>query len=65
MSPKAHERWHQFAAEEGVSVSALIEAISQDLEDPGSDVSTMRSRMVVAVASARRIDAERRRRGKS
>ena len=33
LTPEAHDRWHDFAAEEGVSVSGLLEAIARDWKD--------------------------------
>ena len=58
VSDEAHDYWHDFAAEQGVSVSAILEALAPvlpELEDPGDEV----------VKAARKIDAERRRRRKS
>ena len=58
VSDQAHDRWHDFAAEQGVSVSAVLEALAPvlaDLDGQGD----------VVVKAARRIDAERRRRRRS
>ena len=33
LTPDSHEAWHEFAAEHGVSVSGLIEAIALDWAD--------------------------------
>lgn len=33
LTPEAHDRWHDFAAEQGVSVSGLLEAIALDWKD--------------------------------
>ena len=33
LTPASHEAWHEFAAENGVSVSALIEAMAMDWQD--------------------------------
>jgi hypothetical protein len=30
LSPEAHDAWHDFAAENGVSVSGLLEAIASE-----------------------------------
>lgn len=59
VSNRAHDQWHEFAATQGVSVSAMLEALapvfhSADDEEFSSLVST-----------ARRIDASRRRRSSS
>jgi hypothetical protein len=63
LSDDAHERWHTFAAQEGVSVSAVLEALADEL-DFGSAGSQelMRERLSAVVATARRTDANRRRR---
>ena len=62
VSPEAHEQWHEFAAEEGVSVSALIEAFAPELSDPERSKEAMHERLSFVVTSARKIDAARRRR---
>lgn len=62
VSPEAHEKWHDFAAEEGVSVSALIEAFAPELSDPVRGKEPMLSRLGLVVTTARKIDAKRRRR---
>ncbi len=63
LSDDAHERWHTFAAQEGVSVSAVLEALANEL-DFASDSSEapIRERLAAVVATARRTDATRRRR---
>src|SRR4051812_42475432 len=33
LTPEAHDRWHDFAAEQGVSVSGLLEAIARDWKE--------------------------------
>lgn len=60
VSPEAHEQWHDFAAAEGVSVSALIEALAPELSSPGKD--SVAERFGAVVVTARKIDATRRRR---
>lgn len=62
LSPAAHDAWHDFAAENGVSVSGLLEAIANEW-------STRLARGEPAlpdedhlVKTARRVDADRRRR---
>lgn len=62
VSPDAHEQWHDFAAEEGVSVSALIEAFAAELGDSERGKEAVEQRMTAVVGSARQIDAARRRR---
>ena len=62
VSPEAHDRWHDFAAEEGVSVSALIEAFAPQLSDEEALAEPMTVRLGATVTSARAIDATRRRR---
>lgn len=62
VSPEAHDQWHDFAAEEGVSVSALIEAFAPELSDPARGVAPMHERLSFVVSAARKIDAARRRR---
>lgn len=60
VSHDAHERWHDFAAHNGVTVSALLEALSEHLtirvDGPVDRV------LGDAVKSARLTDARRRRR---
>ena len=64
LSPEAHDAWHDFAAENGVSVSGLIEAVAQDWAqgegagDTESDTAEQLARL------ARKIDAQRRRRSR-
>lgn len=65
LSPQAHDAWHEFAADHGVSVSGLLEAMA-------STMSTHLARGEPALADeerlvrlARRIDADRRRRKRS
>lgn len=62
VSPEAHEQWHDFAAEEGVSVSALIEAFAPELADPARGKEAVHVRLHCVVVAARKIDAARRRR---
>jgi hypothetical protein len=62
LTPEAHDRWHDFAAEQGVSVSGLLEAIARDWKeqlDTGADVPAEVEQLA---KTARRIDAARRRR---
>ncbi len=65
LSPEAHDRWHDFAAEEGVSVSGLLEAIAIDWKEQ-LDAGTETPANVEQLAKvARKIDASRRRRQKA
>ncbi len=60
VSHDAHERWHEFAAHNGVTLSALLEAVSEHLTvRPDGPVDRM---LCDAVKSARLTDARRRRR---
>jgi hypothetical protein len=62
LSPEAHDAWHDFAAEHGVSVSGLLEAIANEWATrlaQGEPALPDEDRLV---RSARRVDAERRRR---
>lgn len=62
LTPEAHDQWHDFAAEHGVSVSGLLEAIALDWKeqlDRGDDVADTIERLA---KTARKIDATRRRR---
>ncbi len=58
LSDTAHEGWRDFAAEQGVSVSAILESLAPELVRLEDD----RSVLDTVVDDARRIDAERRRR---
>lgn len=64
VSEEAHDRWHDFAAENGVSVSALLEALAEEVA--GADEKTEAHAVVLerAISSSRQIDASRRRRRK-
>lgn len=62
VTDNAHEQWHGFAAEQGVSVSAILEALAPALDT--DDLAEQGSKIEIAsiVTEARRIDAKRRRR---
>ncbi len=63
VSIDAHDRWHGFAAEHGVTVSALIEALAPELDfDAPITREELGYRLKTVVKSARKIDAQRRRR---
>lgn len=63
LSPEAHEAWQVFAESNGVSVTGLLEALGLDLRDELEDVEPDDLRQPW-VKIARRIDANRRRRGR-
>ncbi len=58
LSDAAHDGWRDFAAGQGVSVSAILESLAAELVRLEDD----RSVLGDVVNDARRIDAERRRR---
>ncbi|MFW2380611.1 MAG: hypothetical protein ACN4GZ_02550 [Acidimicrobiales bacterium] len=60
----AHEQWHGFAAEQGVSVSAILEALAPALSTETENIGDRSLRLGVIVTEARRIDAARRRRSR-
>jgi len=70
LTPASHEAWHEFAAENGVSVSGLIEALALDWAERVATITAggfgtdgLALDEVEALArQARRIDALRRRR---
>lgn len=62
LSREAHDAWHDFAAEQGVSVSGLLEAYGHDLAPVATGASRPRKEHVALVEAARKIDAVRRRR---
>jgi len=62
LSPGAHESWQTFSEDNGVSVTGLLEALGLELAQELLDIDTEDLRQDW-VKRARRIDAERRRRG--
>ena len=62
LTPEAHDRWHDFAAEEGVSVSGLLEAIARDWKDQLDAGAEVPANLDALAKAARKIDASRRRR---
>ena len=63
VSDDAHDQWHDFAAEQGVSVSAVLEALAPELDTEGRPEPTdLNARLTSVVKAARKIDAQRRRR---
>jgi hypothetical protein len=62
LSPEAHDAWHDFAAEQGVSVSGMLEAYGLELVDVVTKGDKPRKDQQALVDAARKIDAKRRRR---
>lgn len=63
VSDDAHDQWHGFAAEQGVSVSAILEALAPELDtEERLDTGDLATRLDGVVKTARKIDAQRRRR---
>lgn len=63
VSDDAHDLWHGFAAEQGVSVSAILEALAPELNfEAQQSGEQLKERLNTVVKSARQIDAARRRR---
>ena len=63
VSDEAHAQWHDYAVEQGISVSALLEALAPEFGESNPDGGeAFEKRMLVLVKRARRIDSARRRR---
>lgn len=62
LSPGAHESWQAFSEDNGVSVTGLLEALGLELKVELAAIESDELRQDW-VKRARRIDAERRRRG--
>ncbi len=63
VSDDAHDCWHNFASDQGVSVSAILEALAPELDfDSPLAHETLGARLNSIVRAARKIDATRRRR---
>lgn len=63
VSDDAHDQWHGFAAEQGVSVSAILEALAPELDtEARAEPAELTERLEGVIKSARKIDAQRRRR---
>ncbi len=63
VSDDAHDQWHGFAAEQGVSVSAILEALAPELDtEAREEPAELTERLEGVIKSARKIDAHRRRR---
>jgi len=61
VSDDAHDAWHDFAAENGVTVSGLLESLAPHLQNQADDVS-LKATFEDSIRSARAVDASRRRR---
>lgn len=61
VSDDAHDAWHDFAAENGVTVSGLLEALTPHLASTADDISAA-AVFEESIKSARAVDAARRRR---
>jgi hypothetical protein len=65
LSDSAFERWHKFAADQGVTLSATLEAFAPELDLSGPEISEpFQSRLTAVVNKARQIDTERRQRNR-
>jgi hypothetical protein len=62
VSDNAHDQWHEFAAHQGVSVSAILEALGPALTGTTSPEAVASIDLSNVVSQARHIDARRRRR---
>ena len=63
VSDDAHDQWHGFAADQGVSVSAILEALAPELDtEARPEPAELNERLASVVKAARRIDSQRRRR---
>lgn len=65
LTPASHEAWHEVAADNGVSVSALIEALAQDWAERKDGDDYALAELDTLSRGARRIDAARRRRSRT
>lgn len=64
LTEESHDVWHEVAEEEGVSLSGFLEAMAQDMK-ANPPTKGGHPRWDDLVRSARRIDAQRRRRSRS
>lgn len=65
LTDEAHDTWHRVADEAGVTLSGLVEALAMDFAEippDGTGDGSGYPRWPEIVRSARRIDAQRRRR---
>ncbi|MEJ5254746.1 MAG: hypothetical protein WHS89_05295 [Acidimicrobiales bacterium] len=63
LTAESHDTWHRVAEESGVSLSGLLEALATDMAENPPDAGG-HPRWDDVVKSARRIDAQRRRRSR-
>ena len=64
LEPETHEAWNDWALEIGVSVTAILEALGRTIREHPEDWNRWTNGLQIT-RQARRIDAERRRRGGS
>jgi hypothetical protein len=62
LTVESHEVWHTVSEEAGISLSGFLEALASDMREYPPD-SGGHARWREIIRSARRIDAQRRRRG--
>ncbi|MCB1251262.1 MAG: hypothetical protein KDB33_15115 [Acidimicrobiales bacterium] len=65
LSDDAHEAWHEFAAENGVSVSGLLEAMGVRFAERLRDGEAADAELDALTRAARKVDAARRRRSRT
>jgi hypothetical protein len=63
LEPESHKVWHTVSEEEGISLSGFLEALAIDMSEFPPEQNHPRWREIIR--TARRIDAQRRRRGGS
>ena len=63
LSDEAHDAWHDLAAEHGISLSGLFEALAHDFQKNPPDKGG-HPRWDEIVKVTRKVDVERRRRGR-
>jgi hypothetical protein len=64
LTAESHDTWHRVAEDAGVSLSGLLEALATDMAGKAPD-NGGHPRWGEVVKSARRIDAQRRRRSRT
>jgi len=64
LTAESHDTWHRVAEEAGVSLSGLLEALATDMAAKSPEKGG-HPRWDEIVRTARKIDAQRRRRGRS
>jgi hypothetical protein len=63
LSEESHDVWHELAERCGMSLSGFLEALARDFQEHAPDTGGY-PRWDEVVRAARRVDAERRRRGR-